>query len=62
MTASDPLAAEVQRRVRAELADLYEQVLAKSLELRARGDLTLAAAYRSVASDLYEAEQSVRSC
>lgn len=62
MTAPCLVAAEVQRLVKLELAVLYDLTLAKSLELSRKGDVHLAAAYRSAASSLFAAEQEVRSC
>lgn len=58
----DPLAAEVQRRVREELAELYDQALTRVGDLERRGEVHLARAWRSVASDLFEAERNVRAC
>ena len=60
MTPPCPLEAEVQRRVRLELAALYEQALSKSLELSRRGEPHLAAAYRASAPALFSAERGVR--
>lgn len=55
-----PLEAEVQRRVRLELAELYTRTLDKVRTLEQQNEVYLARAYRRAASDLFAAEQGVR--